>query len=112
MIPSKKIIRIISDLEIRFGIPIRAEKTDALSCLIKTILSQNTNDRNRDMAYYNLTHSFPTWESILNADLTDVITAIRSAGLANQKGRYIKDILKWIQDSYSELNIDFLAKSH
>ncbi|MFQ5616998.1 MAG: endonuclease III domain-containing protein, partial [Anaerolineales bacterium] len=64
--------------------------------LVSTILSQNTNDNNRDMAFAALLSRFPTWETVRDAPLQDVVDAIRSAGLANQKGARIQAILREI----------------
>ncbi|MBN2047835.1 MAG: endonuclease III [Anaerolineaceae bacterium] len=76
--------------------------------LVSTILSQNTNDRNRDIAYHTLTQRFPGWEDVRDADEEDVIDAVRIAGLANQKGPRIQAILKLITREHGDLNLDFL----
>ena len=84
---------------------------DAVSELVCTILSQNTNDTNRDRAYTALRARFPTWEQVRDAPTRQVIAAIRPAGLANQKGPRIQKVLRRIGelDPSQPLNIDFLA---
>ncbi|MBK8020366.1 MAG: endonuclease III [Chloroflexi bacterium] len=77
--------------------------------LVDCILSQSTNDRNRDRAFAALKTAFPTWEAVMNAPTEDVIAAIRPAGLANQKGPRIQNVLRRIEVERGELNIDFLA---
>jgi len=62
-------------------------RLDGISELVATILSQNTNDGNRDLAYARLRARFPTWEAVRDAPAEAVIEAIRPAGLANQKAR-------------------------
>jgi endonuclease-3 len=84
-------------------------KTDGVSELVSTILSQNTNDGNRDLAYTRLRARFPTWEQVRDAPLEPVIDAIRPAGLANQKGPRIQAALRRITQERGALNIDFLA---
>src|SRR5512136_1644436 len=64
--------------------------------LISTILSQNTNDTNRDRAFASLRKHFPTWEQVRDADAGAVIEAIRISGLANQKGPRIQQVLRVI----------------
>jgi len=93
-----------------YGKPQRPRK-DAISELICTILSQNTNDGNRDRAYTALREKFPTWEQVRDAPTRQVIAAIRPAGLANQKGPRIQRVLRRITelDPGGRLNIDFLA---
>ena len=102
----KEIDRVLEDL---FGIPDFRRDNDPLDTLIGTILSQNTNDTNRDRAYANLRELFPTWEDVLAADAQDIADAIRVGGLGNQKSVRIKNVLAWIKDTYGELNIDFVC---
>ena len=51
---------------------------------------------------------FPTWEEVRDADLDAVINEIRPAGLANQKGPRIQEVLRQITVERGELNLDFL----
>ncbi len=76
--------------------------------LVSTILSQNTNDTNRDVAFDALVARFPTWEAVRDANQQDVIEAIRPAGLANQKGPRIQAVLHAITEERGELSLDFL----
>jgi endonuclease-3 len=76
--------------------------------LVSTILSQNTNDTNRDRAFNSLRSVFPTWEEVRDGESADVIEAIRTAGLANQKGPRIQEALKQITRARGELELDFL----
>jgi endonuclease III len=78
--------------------------------LMSTILSQNTNDRNRDKAFHKLKESFPTWELVRDAPLQDVVNAIRSGGLANQKGSRMQVILKQVSQEIGRLALSFLAE--
>jgi endonuclease-3 len=66
--------------------------------LVRTVLSQNTNDRNRDAAYARLRERFPSWEAVRDAPAEEVIEAIRTGGLARQKGPRIQQILRRIGD--------------
>jgi len=77
--------------------------------LVSTILSQNTNDNNRDRAFKALQQRFPTWEAVRDADAREVIDVIRTAGLANQKGPHIQEALREITRLRGSLNLDFLA---
>ena len=80
----------------------------ALDELVSTILSQNTNDRNRDAAFKSLRARLPTWEAVRDADPAVVIEAIRSAGLANQKGPRIQQVLRQISEERGSLDLEFL----
>ncbi len=85
-------------------------RLDGVSELVATILSQNTNDGNRDLAYARLRARFPTWEAVRDAPAEAVIEAIRPAGLANQKGPRIQFALRRITEARGKLDIDFLAQ--
>jgi endonuclease-3 len=77
---------------------------------VSTILSQNTNDVNRDVAFDRLRTRIPTWEQVRDADPDEVIDAIRPAGLANQKGPRIQEALRFITQERGQLELDFLAE--
>ncbi len=85
------------------------EPIDPLDELINTILSQNTNDLNRDRAYRALRSAFPTWAAVRDAPTKKVVEAIKPAGLANQKGPRIQKVLERITAERGELDINFLA---
>jgi len=106
----KKVERFVHLLEKRYGIPRKKRIVDPLDLLIQTILSQNTNDRNRDMAYRGLKTRFPRWEDVLRAKTRALIQAIRPGGLAEQKSRRIKDILRWIEKHYGVLSLAILKE--
>jgi len=93
-----------------FGLPEWRDPLPAIDELISTILSQNTNDRNRDVAFFALRAKFPTWEAVRDANPEEVIDEIRPAGLANQKGPRIQKVLQQITDERGELNLDFLKE--
>jgi endonuclease-3 len=95
-------------LLVRFGVPDWHTPLPALDELICTILSQNTNDRNRDVAFTALQRRFPTWEAVRDAAQVDVIDAIRPAGLANQKGARIQQVLRQISSERGSLDLSFL----
>ncbi len=92
----------------RFGLPVWRVALTPLDELVSTILSQNTNDRNRDVAFERLKASFPTWEAVRDADISQVIECIRPAGLANQKGPRIQAVLREITQERGNLDLRFL----
>ena len=93
----------------KYGEPSWRNPLPILDELISTILSQNTNDANRDRAFNALKTHFGTWEKVRDADVSEVITTIRSAGLANQKGPRIQEILRQIIAERGSLDLDFLV---
>ena len=76
--------------------------------LISTVLSQNTNDGNRDRAFARLRERWPTWEGVREAPLAEIVEAIRPAGLARQKAPRIREILKRTSAECGALNLECL----
>ena len=76
-----------------------------LAELILTVLSQSTNDRNRDVAYLRLRERFPPWEEVRDAPLAEVEAAIRPGGISRVKSARIQAILRAIGDP---LDLDWL----
>ena len=107
--PKERALLIHQTLLTAFGEPIWRNPLPAVDELVSTILSQNTNDINRDRAFEALRAKFPTWESVRDAKTEDVIAAIKPAGLANQKGPRIQQVLHAITEERGSLNLDFLA---
>jgi endonuclease-3 len=70
--------------------------------LILTVLSQSTNDRNRDVAYLRLRESLPTWEEVRDAPVGDVEAAIRPGGISKVKSERIQAILRQLTESPRE----------
>ncbi|HRN50828.1 MAG TPA: endonuclease III [Anaerolineales bacterium] len=91
-----------------FGEPEWRTPLPALDELVSTILSQNTNDVNRDVAFFALKDKYATWEAVRDAPAAEIVEAIRPAGLANQKGPRIKAVLEAITKARGELSLDFL----
>jgi endonuclease-3 len=91
-----------------YGEPIWRNPLPAIDELVSTILSQNTNDVNRDKAFEALRQRFPTWEAVREANVAEVVDSIRVAGLANQKGPRIQQVLREITRERGNLDLSFL----
>lgn len=81
---------------------------DGMDELISCILSQSTNDANRDRAFARLKSSYASWHALRFADIGGLTDVIRPAGLANQKAPRIQNVLAIIHDKTGEYSIDFL----
>jgi endonuclease-3 len=92
-------------LEHRYGNPVPEAADDPIEVLIRTILSQNTTDRNRDRAYEAVRRRFPLWEDMGEADPEEIAEAIKVGGLAQQKSVRIKEILHWVQDRWGSMTL-------
>jgi endonuclease III len=92
-----------------FGAPVWRTSLPPVDELVSTVLSQNTNDTNRDAAFRALRERFPNWEAVRDAPVDEVKAAIRTAGLANQKAPRIQAILREISAERGSLDLSFLA---
>ncbi|CAB4873060.1 MAG: DNA lyase [Actinobacteria bacterium] len=88
-----RVERIRTRLLDAYGTPRMVPHRRPLDELILTVLSQSTNDRNRDIAYLRLRERFPTWEGVRDAPNSEVEAAIRPGGISKVKSRRIQDIL-------------------
>ncbi len=84
------------------------ERLPVLDELVCTVLSQNTNDTNRDRGFRALKETFPSWEAVRDAPQREVTDAIRPAGLAQQKGPRIQEALRRITNERGRLELEFL----
>ena len=112
--PPPRRVRAIRDrLREVYGIPLAAPHGHPIAELILTVLSQSTNDRNRDIAYLALRKRFPgdTWVKVRDAPVDEIEEAIRPGGISKVKSARIKQILRAITDTSPgcDLSLDWLA---
>jgi endonuclease III len=105
---AEKALQIHQNLLEFYGEPIWRNPLPPVDELISTILSQNTNDVNRDRAFNALRARFPSWEAVRDAPTAEVVESIRVAGLANQKGPRLQQVLRQISSERGSLDLSFL----
>ncbi|MBI4898385.1 MAG: DNA lyase [Actinobacteria bacterium] len=76
-----------------YGTPAPKPHHDPVAELVLTVLSQNTNDRNRDIAYSRLEERWPDWEQVRAAPVEQIEAAIAPGGISKIKSARIKQIL-------------------
>jgi endonuclease-3 len=113
--PSRaRVGRIRDRLRAVYGVPRMKPHGHPIAELILTVLSQSTNDRNRDVAYLRLRERLPSWAQVRDARRTRVEEAIRPGGISKVKSRRIQEILLAISadrhDPPRELSLDWLAR--
>ena len=97
--PTKRRVRAIRDrLRAEYGRPVLEPHRAPVDELVLTVLSQNTNDRNRDVAYGRLRDRFDSWAAVRDAAVDEVEDAIRPGGLAPTKAVRIQQILRALGD--------------
>ena len=96
-------MRAIRDrLRLVYGVPLAKPHGHPIAELILTVLSQSTNDRNRDVAYLALGDRFPTWEEVRDAPVDEIEEAIRPGGISKVKSARIKSILLAITETSAD----------
>ncbi len=107
--PSRRRVLAIRDrLREMYGRPVNEPHGDPIAELVRTILSQNTNDRNRDVAYGRMRERFPSWEGVRDAPPDELEEALRPGGLAPSKTPRIQRVLESIGDPP---DLDWLAEA-
>ncbi len=96
--PPRRLRAILERLGREYGRPQGRPHRAPIDELVLTVLSQNTNDRNRDVAYERLRERFESWDEVRDAPVDEVIEAIRPGGLAVTKAPRIQEILRAIGD--------------
>lgn len=104
-----KALEIHQELVAAYGERPRRQHLPPVAELVSTIISQNTNDRNRDRAFERLRERFPTWEAVRDAPAEAIEEAIRPAGLAPTKAPRIQSALRRITKEQGQITLDFLA---
>jgi endonuclease III len=99
--------RIRARLAELYGVPRMPPHDHPIAELVCTVLSQSTNDRNRDVAYLRLRERFETWEAVRDAPVEEVEEAIRPGGISKVKSVRIQQILQAISER-GELSLDWL----
>jgi endonuclease-3 len=102
----RRVIAIRDRLREMYGRPVNHPHGHPIAELIRTILSQNTNDRNRDVAYGRMRERFPTWEEVRDANPDELEEALRPGGLAPSKTPRIQHVLSELGD---HPDLDWLA---
>jgi endonuclease-3 len=93
-------VRAIRDrLRAVYAIPLAKPHGHPIAELVLTVLSQSTNDRNRDVAYLGLRQRFSGWEAVRDAPVDEIEAAIRPGGISKVKSVRIKAILQAITES-------------
>ena len=86
----------------RFPVRSWAGPTSPFEVLVGTILSQNTNDLNRDRAMIRLAGRFHVTPQVLSeAPIEELVECIRPAGLYRTKAPRIKEVSRVILDRFS-----------
>ncbi|MFB6213715.1 MAG: endonuclease III [Candidatus Nanohaloarchaea archaeon] len=93
----------------RYGEPEEPADIEPVELVIRVILSQNTNDINRDKAFQNLKDRYGLdYGEIENADLDELTDTIRVAGLGPTKAERIQGALEIIRKESGAYELEFL----
>jgi len=93
----ERLRRICGILERAYGEK-AVEPRNPVEVLVRTILSQNTNDKNTEEAFKSLTARFK-YEELLTASEDEIADAIRKGGLGRIKARRLKTALSALKNA-------------
>jgi endonuclease III len=96
--PARRVRALRARLREMYGVPVMAPHGDPLGELVLTVLSQSTNDRNRDVAFLRLRDRFRAWEAVRDAPVEEIEEAIRPGGISKVKSVRIQEILRAVGD--------------
>jgi endonuclease-3 len=118
----ERVARLRDRLRDVYGVPCAPPHEDPLAELVLTVLSQSTNDRNRDVAFLRLRERLPSWDAVRLAPVGEVEEAIRPGGISKVKSVRIQQILEaiverndgsldlsWMRDAPVARSRDFLT---
>ncbi len=105
-----RLLKIAARLEKKYGKIFWESHGNPLDVLILTILSQNTNDTNRDRAYAALSKKYSSHQQIVDAPLEELAEAIRIGGLHRQKAKRIQQVLRAIRQEQKSYSLDYLKR--
>lgn len=86
------------------------KQVEPMDGLMLILLSQNTNDRNRDIAFAKLKKLYPRWEEVAKRSAEEIEPIIRLAGLGKTKSQRMIEILSIIQERLGGYSIDPLLE--
>jgi endonuclease-3 len=81
-------------LRAHYGEAVNKPHHDPVGELVLTLLSQNTNDRNRDVAYTRIEERWDSWEAVRAAPVEEIEAAIAPGGISKVKSKRMKQILE------------------
>jgi endonuclease-3 len=93
-----------------YGMPVQDGFSPPTEELVRTILSQNTNDVNRDRALGRLRDRYPTWQAVAHAPVAGVAEAIAPGGLAQTKAPRIQGALAAIAARSQDYDLSFVCE--
>ena len=93
-----------------YGVPAWKPRTDPISELVTTILSQNTSDSNAERAFVALRARYADWAAVEAAPVRSIATVIKHGGLAQQKAPRIKAALRAIRMQAGSYDLTFLTE--
>jgi endonuclease III len=109
--PARRVRAIRDRLRMVYGTPGAEPHGHPIAELVLTVLSQSTNDRNRDVAYFRLRDRFATWEDVRDAPVDAVEEAIRPGGISKVKSARIISILRAVTETSGHgLSLDWLTE--
>lgn len=98
--------KLVEALERQYGAGDERKRLEPVDELISCILSQHTSDAASFPTFFRLRERFPTWEQVARLDERRLADEIRAAGLANQKARSIRAVLRELRKRFGGYTLE------
>ncbi|MEW4489441.1 DNA (cytosine-5-)-methyltransferase [Thalassoglobus sp. JC818] len=105
---AKRIERITNLLELEYDTPDLGNQSDPIAELVFILLSEENDEKKYAEAFKQLDAAFDSWESVRDADVSEIAELIRVAGSANRRAKLIKAALNAITVTYGSLDLSCL----
>lgn len=96
--PSERMVQILNQLRAEFKLWPSRESPFAVA--VWTLLSQNTSDRNTELAYQRLSSRFKSFKQLARADLRTLERLIKPAGLYKAKSKHLRELARVVVKRY------------
>jgi len=107
----RKMKEVLRRLNKAYGHPRPFKASGPVDELVRTVLSQNTNDRNSFGAFAVLKKRFKSWNGLVTTPTRRIASLIRHAGLANIKAARIKKMMAEIKHREGRIDLAFLKNA-
>jgi endonuclease-3 len=107
----RRVEAIRARLRYLYGVPSVPPHEDPVGELVLTVLSQSTNDRNRDVAFLRLRDRFPSWEAVRDAPVQEIEEAIRPGGISKVKSARISAMLAALGGRGSVIDLGWMREA-
>jgi len=100
-----RVLRVVEILDDAYDETLLGNKSNPLDELVYVMLSGQTREDRYQNVFRDFKLRFPRWDMVAKAPRRSILKAIWHAGLADQKSRYIKAIVRRLTIDFGEVSL-------